>query len=108
MHICFVTSEYPINDLPHGGVATFIRNLGYKLVNKDIQVSVILIDSNENGEAMVLDNGIKVYFLPKKSILPLKFISISIAVNKIIKTYIQLLQLILSKHPNSDWHLLKR
>ena len=85
MHICFVTSEYPINDMPHGGVATFIRNLGYKLVNKDIQVSVILIDSNEQGKAMALDNGIKVYFLPKKTILPFKFISISIAVNKIIR-----------------------
>lgn len=89
MHICFVTSEYPINDLPHGGVATFIRNLGYKLVEKNIQVSVILIDYNRNSKKMVLDHGIEVYFLPKKKIIP-KFISNSISINKIIKNIHQI------------------
>lgn len=85
MHICFVTSEYPINDLPHGGVATFIRNLGYKLIEKNIQVSIVLIVSNENNQEMIVDNGINVYFMPRMTILPLKFITNSIYINKTIK-----------------------
>ncbi len=85
MHICFVTSEYPINDLPHGGVATFIRNISYELVKKNIQVSVILIHSSKNDIEMINDNGVKIYFSPKHSKFIFKFISNTNYINQTIK-----------------------
>lgn len=60
MHICFLTSEFPKRGYPHGGVGTFIRNLGIELVKKGISVSVVgpnYKDVNEYEQV----NGVDVY-----------------------------------------------
>lgn len=84
MHICFITSEYPIKDLSHGGVGTFTRTLGYKLVENGISVSVIRL-ANVKKEELIIDNGVHVYLIPEIKKVPFKFIWISFRINKKIK-----------------------
>ena len=93
MHICYITSEYPIKDFSHGGVGTFTRSLGYQLVEKGIEVSVIRV-SDVNEEETIIDKGITVYIIPKTKNKFLQFIWNSIILNKSIAK-------IHSKHPIS-------
>ncbi|TFV97217.1 glycosyltransferase family 1 protein [Algoriphagus kandeliae] len=60
MHICFLTSEFPKPGYSHGGVGTFIRNLGIALVNNGFRVSVVGPNYNDEFEFEVLQ-GIHVY-----------------------------------------------
>lgn len=83
MHICYITAEYPVLNLPHGGVGTFVQNLGYKLIKSEFNVSVIRI-SNVDKVKIVNDNGVKVYLVPKSS-LPFSFIPNSLKINRLIK-----------------------
>lgn len=93
MHICYITSEYPIKDFSHGGVGTFTRSLGYQLVEKGIEVSVIRV-SDVNEEETIIDKGITVYIIPKTKYKFLQFIWNSIILNKSIAK-------IHTKHPIS-------
>lgn len=93
MHICYITSEYPIKDFPHGGIGTFTRSLGYQFVEKGIKVSVIRV-SDVDEEETIIDNGITVYIIPKTKYKFLQFIWNSIVLNKSIAK-------IHSKHPIS-------
>tara|TARA_R110002049_G_scaffold25354_8_gene89204 strand:+ start:18435 stop:19577 length:1143 start_codon:yes stop_codon:yes gene_type:complete len=83
MHICYITAEYPVLNLPHGGVGTFVQTLGYKLIKSKFDVSVIRI-SNVDKVEVVNDNGVKVYLVPK-SRLPFSFIPNSLKINRLIK-----------------------
>lgn len=82
MHICYITHEYPVKDLSHGGVGTFTRSLGYRLAARGVSVSVIRI-SKADRPGIIDDNGVKVYMVPE-SRLPLKFFFNSVAINKTI------------------------
>lgn len=82
MHICYVTHEYPIKNLSHGGVGTFTRSLGYKLVQRGLSVSVIRISKVDQTE-IIDDNGVKVHMVPQSK-LPLKFFFNSMAINRAI------------------------
>jgi glycosyltransferase involved in cell wall biosynthesis len=81
MHICYITAEYPIKELSHGGVGTFTRSLSYKLIEKGVAVSVIRL-ANVNEEQFINDNGVHVYLIPEEKKWPFKFIWNSIKVNK--------------------------
>ena len=83
MHICYITAEYPVLNLPHGGVGTFVQTLGYKLMKSKFDVSVIRI-SNVDKVEIVNDKGVKVYLVPKSS-LPFSFIPNSLKINRLIK-----------------------
>jgi glycosyltransferase involved in cell wall biosynthesis len=84
IHICFITAEYPILSLNHGGVGTFTRSLGYKLVEQGIAVSVIRFANVEKSE-IINDNGITVYLTKEPRKMPLEFIWNSILVNRVLK-----------------------
>src|SRR5690554_4128595 len=60
LHICFITSEFPKQDFPHGGVGTFVATLGKALVEKGIKVSVIGLNYINKEETEHI-NGITVY-----------------------------------------------
>jgi glycosyltransferase involved in cell wall biosynthesis len=60
MHICFLTAEFPKIGYPHGGVGTFIRNLGVELVKKGVRVSVLGANYNDQPEYDVYE-GVHVY-----------------------------------------------
>ncbi|MDV7187454.1 glycosyltransferase family 4 protein [Lutibacter sp. TH_r2] len=59
MHIVFITNEYPDKNSSHGGIGTFVQNLGRNLCLKGIEVSVIGIHKSINN--VEVDNGVKVY-----------------------------------------------
>ena len=83
MHICYVTAEYPILNFSHGGIGTFVRNLGYELVKKGHKITVIRISKVQEYE-LILDKGVEVHILPQSK-FPLSFIFNSIGINKTIK-----------------------
>src|SRR5690554_4889746 len=60
MHICFITSEFPKPNFPHGGVGTFVATLGKALVEQGIKVSVIGLNYIKKEETEHI-NGITVY-----------------------------------------------
>jgi len=60
MHICFITSEFPKQGFPHGGVGTFVATLGKALVAQGVKVSVIGLNYINKEETENIE-GIKVY-----------------------------------------------
>ncbi len=84
MHICFITSEYPKQGFPHGGVGTFVATLSKKLVENNIKVSVIGFNYSKQNETQT-DNGVTVYRLKPKKIKGLTWFLNSRSINKKIK-----------------------
>lgn len=83
MHICYITAEYPVLNLSHGGIGSFVKTLGNKLIDNKINVSVIRL-SNVNKLEIVKDQGINVYLLPKSK-FPFSFLFNSIKINSLLK-----------------------
>jgi len=67
MHICFLTSEYPKEGFPHGGIGSFVKTLAVELVKRGIKVSVIGLNYTLNDENEIVD-GVNIYRLKKKKI----------------------------------------
>lgn len=74
MHIVFLTNEYPNAQDSHGGIGSFVQNLGRNLVKKGIDVSVVGI-SNSSQEIVENDEGVTVHRLKKSTAKFAKFIS---------------------------------
>lgn len=85
MHICYITAEYPIRNFPHGGVGTFTRSLGQKLVERGISVSVIRLARVSKPE-IIDDNGVNVHLIPMAPKgMPLTFIWNAFRIGKALK-----------------------
>ncbi|RVT75899.1 glycosyltransferase family 1 protein [Flavobacterium sufflavum] len=67
MHICFLTSEYPKEGFPHGGIGSFVKTMASALVNKGIKVSVIGINYIPNDETQIVD-GVNIYRLKRSTV----------------------------------------
>lgn len=65
MHICFITSEFPKQGFPHGGVGTFVATIGKALVEKGVRVSVIGMNYIDTTETEIKD-GINIYRVTAK------------------------------------------
>jgi len=86
MHICFVTNEYPKHTFSHGGVGTFIRTLGRKLVEKGHRVTVVGINFYTHTCEAESDCGVSVYRLKPKIIKGLTWYYNNRAISKKIKS----------------------
>lgn len=84
MHICFITSEFPKQGFPHGGVGTFVSTLGKALVAKGIQVSVIGLNYINKEETENV-GGINVYRVTSKKLKGLQWLLNTQAVARKIK-----------------------
>lgn len=84
MHICFLTSEYPKEGFPHGGIGTFVKTLAIALVKMGIEVSVVGMNYTANDETETVD-GVTVYRLQKSSIKGLSWYFNSKAINEKLK-----------------------
>jgi glycosyltransferase involved in cell wall biosynthesis len=67
MHICFLTSEYPKEGFPHGGIGSFVKTIAAPLVEKGIQVSVIGLNYTSSDETEILD-GVTVIRVQKSKV----------------------------------------
>ncbi|QSS96408.1 glycosyltransferase family 4 protein [Psychroflexus sp. ALD_RP9] len=67
MHIVFLTSEYPKDGFPHGGVGTVVQTLAQELVKQNHLVSVIGLNYLQKDEEEV-DNGVIIYRYKKSKI----------------------------------------
>lgn len=83
MHICFLTHEYPLPGMIHGGVGSFIKTLGRKLVDSGHRVSVA--GTGFEDAAYVLDEGINVYTLKNSGWKFASFIDNSRQLNFLLK-----------------------
>ena len=63
MHICFITGEFPLPGQPHGGIGSFVANLGESLVKQGFKVSVIGLRKVKEAESINI-NGIDVFSIP--------------------------------------------
>ncbi|MEE9409075.1 MAG: glycosyltransferase family 4 protein [Polaribacter sp.] len=84
MHICFLTSEYPREGQPHGGIGSFVKFLAKKLIDKGINVSVIGINNSYKNE-IVEENGINIYRLKKSKWKFAKFYQQNNSITKKLK-----------------------
>ncbi|MDO4729280.1 MAG: glycosyltransferase family 4 protein [Bacteroidota bacterium] len=67
MHICFITSEFPKQGFPHGGIGTFVLYIGTELVKNNIKVSVVGLNNYTKKSEFEKINGINVYRLFKEN-----------------------------------------
>src|SRR5690554_642702 len=89
LHICFITSEFPKQGFPHGGVGTFVATLGKALVEQGVQVSVIGLNYINKEETEHID-GINIYRVVAKKQKGLQWYFNSRAItNKIKKVHQQ-------------------
>lgn len=61
MHICFISSEYPI--WKSGGVGSFLQTFGRALVKKGHKVSIVGIGETQE-DMKLIDEGVEIYRLP--------------------------------------------
>lgn len=64
MHICYITSEYPKEGFPHGGIGTFVKTIAQSLVKRGVRVSVVGYNYTDQDE-YTDDNGVNVYRLKR-------------------------------------------
>lgn len=83
MHICFLTSEYPKEGFPHGGLGSFVKTMAEALVLKGIQVSVVGLNYVFSNEIEIL-NGVTIIRLPKSKVKGLAWYFNSKAIAKTI------------------------
>jgi glycosyltransferase involved in cell wall biosynthesis len=81
MHICFLTHEFPKPGLNHGGVGTFVKNLGKYLVQAGHQVSVVGTNNSDQHEEEIVQ-GVRVYRIGKPKLPGLNWFLISKRINK--------------------------
>ena len=75
MHICFITHEYPKEGLNQGGIGSVVQTIGHALVKQGISVSVVGVGGGVSSEEVAVDEGVRVYRLPKSSWPTARFIS---------------------------------
>lgn len=82
MHICFISSEYPL--WQSGGVGSFLQTFGRALVNEGHKVSIIGI-GDKIVEEQLNDNGVLIYRLPVSKVSIGKFLFNTKNISKKIK-----------------------
>ena len=82
MHICFISSEYPI--WKSGGVGSFLQTFSRAMVQKGHHISIVGIGDN-NEEVQLDDEGVNIYRLPISKLPIGKFISNTRNINAKIK-----------------------
>lgn len=83
MHICYLTHEYPLPGIKHGGVGSFVRTLAKKLVEYNHRVSVI--GAGYTDEEYVCDAGIHIYPIQHSKWLYAGFIENSMRINDMLR-----------------------
>lgn len=68
MHICFITSEYPKEGFPHGGIGTFVKTMSHELVGRGHKVTVVGINVYHNSTEEIIENGVSIVRLQPKQV----------------------------------------
>ena len=82
MHICFISSEYPI--WKSGGVGSFLQTFSRAMVNRGHTISIVGI-GDQSKEIQLNDEGVNIYRLPLSKLPVAKFLSNTRHVNAKIK-----------------------
>ncbi len=81
MHIVFLTSEYPKEGYPHGGIGTFVYTISHQLIKRGVEVSIVGINY-ESKDEYEEDHGIKIYRQKKSWKKGIAWFKNSQAINK--------------------------
>jgi glycosyltransferase involved in cell wall biosynthesis len=84
MHLCFLTSEYPKEGFPHGGLGSFVQTLAVALVKKGARVSVVGLNYTPTDEMERMD-GVSIHRIKKSTVKGLAWYFNSKAINEKIK-----------------------
>ncbi len=82
MHICFISSEYPL--WQSGGVGSFLQTFGRGLVKMNHKVTIVGIGASDKEEH-IDDEGVSIYRLPKSNVPFGKFLVNTKRINNKIK-----------------------
>ncbi len=82
MHICFISSEYPI--WKSGGVGSFLQTFSRAMVKRGHHISIVGI-GEKHEEVQLNDEGVNIYRLPISKLPAGKFISNTRNINAKIK-----------------------
>ncbi|MBO3116682.1 glycosyltransferase family 4 protein [Winogradskyella sp. DF17] len=85
MHICFVTSEYPKEGFPHGGIGSFIQTIGQKLHSSGHKVTVVGINNYTKTNLQENDNGVNIFRLKPKVFKGLTWFLNNASINRKLK-----------------------
>ena len=70
MHICYLSSEYPL--WQNGGLGSFLQTISRQLVLMGHKVTILGIGKVDN-EIIIDDKGVQIYRLPKPKFSYFKF-----------------------------------
>jgi len=84
MHICFLTHEYPLPGIRHGGIGSFINTLGKKLVRYGHRVTVV--GAGYFDDKYICHEGIHVFPVPHSKWPYAGFIDNSRRINAVLKS----------------------
>jgi glycosyltransferase involved in cell wall biosynthesis len=63
MHLVFLTNEYPLKGVIHGGVGTFLKLLCPELVSRGHQVTILGLGQKQDKQ-IVVEEGVRVITIP--------------------------------------------
>lgn len=85
MHICFLTHEYPKENLNPGGVGVFLRSFAPSLVAAGHSVTILGVNNIHQREESV-EKGVRIIRIKKPKIKGLNWLLIAKDLNKSLKT----------------------
>ncbi len=100
MHIAYLTSEYPHQNLPPaGGIGAFIKTMAYSLVKNGHEVVVFVCQGTENKEW--IDNQVRIIQVSQNHVGKIGVFKNKFHINKILRENIAKLKIDIVEAP--DW-----
>ena len=84
MHIVFLTSEYPKEGFPHGGVGTVVQTLARELVKSNIHVGIVGLNYIPKNEVED-DEGVTIYRYKRSKVKKMGWLLNNRILNKALK-----------------------
>lgn len=81
MHICFISSEFPLPNISFGGIGTFLLTYTELLIKNGHKVSIVGVNSNEVDTKI---NDVSIYYAKKSTIKGFSWYFNSKSVSKLI------------------------
>ncbi|SHN09646.1 glycosyltransferase family 4 protein [Polaribacter sp. KT 15] len=82
MHICFISSEFPLPNASYGGIGTFLLTYSKLLINNGHRVSVVGLHDKEETEVKI--EGVNIFYGIKSNIKGFSWLKNSFSISSLI------------------------
>lgn len=83
MHICFISSEFPLPNVTYGGIGTFLLTYSELLIKNGHQVSVVGVSKNKSVYKEI--KGVNIHYAKQSKLKSFSWLMNSRSISKLIK-----------------------